>query len=175
MEDSDFLYVYNLVQDYLRYVCLESESGAPPCRAAQVLRRVASSLQGEVEENLRPYLDKLEICSPERANQIFIQAMANEFADGNTNWGRIVTIFLFGGILARKLQEQGVLMTADNLKQISHFITDYIVNTQAKWIVKNGGWDNGFVPKFEDKSPWLSLHWMKTKILAAFSFFSQYY
>ncbi|XP_054858935.1 bcl-2-related protein A1 [Eublepharis macularius] len=175
MDRCDFLFVYNLVQDYLKYVCLDSEPETASNQASQVLRKVASSLQGEVEENLGPYLDKFEICSTEEAGRVFDQVMVNEFTDGNTNWGRILTIFLFGGILAKKLQERGVLFTADTLKQISHFITDYIINTHSKWIVENGGWDNGFVAKFEDKSPWLSLHWMKTKILAAFSFVNQYY
>lgn len=141
MDNSDFLDVYNLVQDYLKYVCcLESEPEAAPSRAAQILRKMASSSQKEVEENLRPYLDKFEICSPEEANRIFNHVMANQFADGQTNWGRILTIFLFGGILARKLQEHGILLTGDNLKQTSHFITDYINHVQGKWIVENGGW-----------------------------------
>ncbi|XP_062998466.1 bcl-2-related protein A1 [Elgaria multicarinata webbii] len=175
MENNDFLYVSSLVQDHLKHVCQEIQLEEAPSRAAQVLRKVAPSLQEEVEENLRPYLNSLAIGSIHDASRIFSQVMEKEFADGTTNWGRILTIFLFGGILAKKLQGHGVPLTKENTEQFSNFIADYIVNTKAKWINENGGWDNGFVTKFEEKSPWQPLHSIKTKILSVFSFFSQYY
>ncbi|KAF7241532.1 Bcl-2-related protein A1 [Varanus komodoensis] len=140
MESYDFLYVYNLIQDHLEHVCAEVQLKEAPNEAAQVLRKIAPSLQGEVEENLRPYLDSLEISSISDASRIFSQVMEEEFADGTTNWGRILTIFLFGGILAKKLKQHGIPLTAENTEQLSCFITDYIVNTKAKWINENGGW-----------------------------------
>ncbi|XP_061451497.1 bcl-2-related protein A1 [Rhineura floridana] len=175
MESYEFLYVYSLVQDYLKHVCWEAQPDAAPSKVAQVLRKVASSLQEEVEENIRPFWGSMTISSVNEASGIFSRVMEQEFADGNTNWGRILTIFVFGGILTKKLQQHGVPLTRENTEQISHFITDYIINTKATWINENGGWDNGFVAKFEDNSPWLSFHYVKTKIMAAFSFFSQYY
>ncbi|XP_062819649.1 bcl-2-related protein A1 [Anolis carolinensis] len=175
MESNGFLYVYNLVQDYLKHVSQEPEFEPALSKPAQVLRKVASSLQEEVEDNLRPYLDSLEISSVDDARQIFGQVMEREFADGQINWGRILTIFLFGGILTKKLQGCGVPLTKENLEQMSHFMTDYIVKTKTKWINDNGGWDNGFVARFEDKDSWLSLHNVKSKVMAVFSFFSHYY
>ncbi|XP_060611839.2 bcl-2-related protein A1 [Anolis sagrei] len=175
MESNGFLYVYDLVQDYLQHVSHATEFEPALSKPAQVLRKVASSLQDEVESNLRPYLDSLEIGSVDDARRIFSQVMEREFADGQTNWGRILTIFLFGGILTKKLQGCGVPLTKENLEEMSHFMTDYIVNTKAKWINENGGWDNGFVTKFEDKGSWLSLHNVKSKVMAVFSFFTQYY
>ncbi|XP_042332292.1 bcl-2-related protein A1 isoform X1 [Sceloporus undulatus] len=175
MESNNFLYVYNLVQGYLKHVCQEPALELTLSKPAQVLRKTASSLGQEVEESLRLYLDSLEITSVDDARRIFGQVMETEFADGNINWGRILTIFLFGGILTKRLQGCGVPLTKENMDQISHFMTDYIVNTKAKWISENGGWDNGFVTKFEDQSSWLSLHNVKSKVMAVFSFFSQYY
>ncbi|XP_007440729.1 bcl-2-related protein A1 [Python bivittatus] len=172
MESYNFFYVYTLVQDYLKYICQETQLAAAPNRVAEVLRKAGSSLQKEVEGNLRPYIDLLEVHSVEEASSIFNQVMENEFADGKTNWGRILTIFLFGGILTKKLQEP---LAKENLDQVSHFITDYIITTKAKWINENGGWDNGFMTKFEDKGSWISLSSLKTKIVAVFSLFSQYH
>ncbi|XP_013927897.1 PREDICTED: bcl-2-related protein A1 [Thamnophis sirtalis] len=172
MESCNFLYVNTLVQDYLKYICQEAQLSAAPNRVAEVLRKAGSSAQREVEDKLRPYVDSLEIHSVEGASHVFSQVMENEFVDGEINWGRILTIFLFGGILAKKLQGP---LAKENLKQISYFITDYIVSTKGKWINENGGWEKGFITKFEDRSSWVSLSTLKTKILAVFSIFNQYH
>uniref|UniRef100_A0A8D0EB90 BCL2 related protein A1 n=1 Tax=Salvator merianae TaxID=96440 RepID=A0A8D0EB90_SALMN len=140
MESCEHLYVYSLVEDYLKYVSQETMFEAPPSRAAEVLRKIAPSLQEEVEKKLELLWDSVEITSVDKASKIFNKVMEEEFSDGNTNWGRIVTIFLFGGILAKKLQKQGVVLTKENTREISHFIADYIINTKAKWIHENGGW-----------------------------------
>ncbi|XP_053128976.1 bcl-2-related protein A1 [Hemicordylus capensis] len=174
MERGEFLCVSGLVQDYLKYVSQETQPEAAPNRIAQVLRKVASSHQGKVEEALKPLLGSLELRSVDDASRIFSQVMQEQFADGIVNWGRILTIFIFGGILAKKLQKGGGPLARESTEQISHFITDYIVNTKAAWIKDNGGWDDGFVAKFDDESHWLSLHNVKTKIMAVFLYFSQY-
>lgn len=140
MEKAELLCVSSLVQDYLKYVDQETLAEAAPSRAAQVLRKVGSSLHEEIEEKLRPFLDSVKINSVDDACRIFAQVMEEEFADGNINWGRILTIFIFGGILAKKLQEHGISLTRENREQISHVITDYIIKTKAAWIKENGGW-----------------------------------
>ncbi|XP_074863159.1 bcl-2-related protein A1 [Carettochelys insculpta] len=175
MESSEYCYVYCLVQDYLKYILQEPELGQAPSRVAHVLRKVASSLQKENEECLKPCLDTLDITSVDAAKRIFIQVMEKEFDDGKTNWGRIMTIFMFGGILSKRLQEHGVQLTGDNKEQISYFITEYIINSKAEWIEANGGWENGFLSLFEEKRSWLSLVNIKAKLMDAFSIFSQYY
>uniref|UniRef100_A0A6J0SLW9 Bcl-2-related protein A1 n=1 Tax=Pogona vitticeps TaxID=103695 RepID=A0A6J0SLW9_9SAUR len=176
MAHPDFLYVSSLVQDYLKHVGRgQAELEGPPSKVSEVLRKVGAVLQKEVEGQLQMYLDSLEIHSVDKASQIFSQVMEEEFADGEMNWGRILTIFVFGGILAKKLQGQGVPLGDKTLEQISHFVTDYIVKTKTTWISENGGWDNGFVTKFEDKSPWLSLRNVQAKLISVLSLFSQYY
>lgn len=142
MEPCDFVEVYNLVHDYLKYVCLEdSQIEAATSKVAQVLQAVTFPFQEEIENNLRPVLDAIEIDCIAGAKGLFSQVMEKTFADERVNWGRILTIFIFGGILAKKLQAQGVPpLTSENMEQISHFMTDYIINTKAKWITENGGW-----------------------------------
>lgn len=140
MERDELLCISSLVQDYLKYVDQEAPAEAAPSRAAQVLRKVASSLHREIEEKLSPSLDSIKITSVADACRIFNQVMEEEFADGITNWGRILTIFVFGGIITKKLQEHGVSLTRENREQISHVITDYILKTKAAWIQDNGGW-----------------------------------
>lgn len=140
METAEFYYVYYLAQDYLQYVLQESRLGPAQTRVAHVLRNIASSLQDQTEEALRPFLDRIDITSVDVAKRIFNGVMEEKFADGNTNWGRIMTIFTFGGLLTKKLQEQGVQLTGEEKEQISYFITEYIINNKAAWIDANGGW-----------------------------------
>jgi len=140
METAEFYYVYYLAQDYLQYVLHESHLGPAQTRVAHVLRNIASSLQDQTEEALRPFLDRIDITSVAVAKRIFNGVMEEKFADGNTNWGRIMTIFTFGGLLTKKLQEHGVQLTGEEKEQISYFITEYIINHKAEWIDANGGW-----------------------------------
>ncbi|XP_068814458.1 bcl-2-related protein A1 isoform X2 [Struthio camelus] len=142
METAEFYYVYYLAHDYLQYVLQESHLGPAQTRVAHVLRNIASSLQDQTEEALRPFLDRIDITSVDVAKRIFNGVMEEKFADGNTNWGRIMTIFTFGGLLTKKLQEHGVQLTGEEKERISYFITEYIINNKAEWIDANGGWKN---------------------------------
>ncbi|KAJ7409423.1 5-formyltetrahydrofolate cyclo-ligase [Willisornis vidua] len=106
-------------------------------------------MQDQTEEALGPLLDRIDITSVAVAKRIFNGVMEEKFADGNTNWGRIMTIFTFGGLLTKKLQEHGVQLTAEEKEQISYFITEYIINNKAEWIDANGGWVIGH-PKYKE-------------------------
>ncbi|NXS85362.1 B2LA1 protein, partial [Erpornis zantholeuca] len=174
METADFYYVYYLAQDYLQYVLQESHLGPAQTRVAHVLRSIASSLQDQTEEALRPLLDRIDITSVAVAKRIFNGVMDEKFADGNTNWGRIMTIFTFGGLLTKKLQEHGVQLTAEEKEEISYFITEYIINNKAEWIDANGGWENGFLTKFERRSL-LSFSKITALFIAVVSLFREYY
>ncbi|NWX49290.1 B2LA1 protein, partial [Steatornis caripensis] len=174
METAEFYYVYYLAQDYLQYVLQDSHLGPAQTRVAHVLRNIASSLQDQTEEALRPFLDRIDITSVDVAKRIFNGVMEEKFADGNTNWGRITTIFTFGGLLTKKLQEHGVQLTGEEKEQISYFITEYIINNKAEWIGANGGWENGFLTKFERRSL-LSFSKLTAMFIAVFSLFREYY
>ncbi|NXP76976.1 B2LA1 protein, partial [Ramphastos sulfuratus] len=174
METADFYYVYYLAQDYLQYVLQQSQLGPAQTRVAHVLRHTASSLQDQTEEAVRPLLDSIDISSVAAAKRIFNGVMQEKFADGNTNWGRIMTIFTFGGLLTKKLQEHGVQLTGEEREQISYFITEYIINNKAEWIDANGGWENGFLTKFERRSS-LSFSKITATFLALFALFRKYY
>ncbi|NXU01023.1 B2LA1 protein, partial [Buphagus erythrorhynchus] len=174
METAEFYYVYYLAQDYLQYVLQESHLGPAQTRVAHVLRTMASSLQDQTEEALRPLLDRIDITSVAAAKRIFKGVMDEKFADGNTNWGRIMTIFTFGGLLTKKLQEHGVQLTAEEKEEISYFITEYIINNKSEWIDANGGWENGFLTKFERRSL-LSLSKITALLIVVVSLFREYY
>lgn len=63
--------------------------------------------------------------------------VANEiYKDGNENWGRIVSLYVLGAILALNDNDE---THGYNMNSIVDFVGEYIDN-KSKWIEKNGGW-----------------------------------
>uniref|UniRef100_K7B4I0 Bcl-2-related protein A1 n=1 Tax=Pan troglodytes TaxID=9598 RepID=K7B4I0_PANTR len=156
MTDCEFGYIYRLAQDYLQYVLQIPQPGSGPSKTSRVLQNVAFSVQKEVEKNLKSCLDNVNVVSVDTARTLFNQVMEKEFEDGIINWGRIVTIFAFEGILIKKLLRQQIAPDVDTYKEISYFVAEFIMNNTGEWIRQNGGWENGFVKKFEHKSGWMT-------------------
>ena len=102
MSEYEFMYIHSLAMMDLQYVLQVPAFESAPSQACRVLQRVAFSVQKEVEKNLKSYLDDFHVESIDTARIIFNQVMEKEFEDGIINWGRIVTIFAFGGVLLKK-------------------------------------------------------------------------
>ncbi|XP_025748879.1 bcl-2-related protein A1 [Callorhinus ursinus] len=174
MMDCEFGYTLTLAQDYVRHVLRVPQPGSAPSRASRLLQDVASSVQGEVEKNLKPCLDSFDVMSVDTARTIFNQVMEKEFEDGIINWGRIVTIFAFEGILTKKLLREQISPDVA-ASRISYFVAEFITTNMREWIRQNGGWEDGFVKKFEPKSGWLTFLEVTGKICEMFSLLKQYY
>ncbi|XP_062946378.1 bcl-2-related protein A1 [Cynocephalus volans] len=174
MTDCEFGYVHTLAQDYLQYVLQVPQPELGPSKTSRVLQNVAFSVQKEVEKNLKPCLDHFDVVSIDTARTIFNQVMEKEFEDGIINWGRIVTIFAFGGILIKKLLPKQIALDVDTYEEISYFVAEFIMNNMGEWIRQNGGWENGFVKKFEPKSHWLTLLEVTGKVCEMLSLLKQY-
>ncbi|XP_055273914.1 bcl-2-related protein A1 [Moschus berezovskii] len=175
MTETEFGYVHRLAEDYLKYVLQIQQTGSRPSKTSRVLQDVASSVQNEVERTLKQCLDKFDVVSVDTARTIFNQVMEKEFEDGVVNWGRIVTIFAFEGILIKKLQGKCIAPDMDMCKDISYFVAEFITENTGEWIRQNGGWENGFVKKFEIKSGWLTFLEVTGKICETLCRLKQYY
>ncbi|XP_029807051.1 bcl-2-related protein A1 isoform X2 [Suricata suricatta] len=171
MADGEFGFVLTLAQDYMGHVL--QVPPPQPSRASEVLQGVASSVQGEVEEKLRPWLDTVSVVSVDAARTVFQQVMEKEFEDGVVNWGRIVTVFAFEGVLLKKLLRERAAPDVD-ARTVSHFVAEFVVRHTGEWIRQNGGWENGFVRKFEPKSGWLTFLEVTGKICEILSLLKHY-
>ncbi|XP_038177547.1 bcl-2-related protein A1 [Arvicola amphibius] len=168
MTDCEFMYIHSLAEDYLQYVLQVPAFESAPSKTSRVLQRVAFSVQKKVEKNLKLYLDDFDVESIDTARIIFNQVMEKEFEDGIINWGRIVTIFAFGGVLLKKLPQEQIDLDVDAYKQVSSFVAEFIMNNTGEWIRQNGGWEDGFMKKFEPKSGWLTFLEMTGQIWKMF-------
>ena len=142
MTDCDFGYVQELAQGYLEHVLQAAPPGAQPSRVAGLLRDVASAVQQEVERSLQPCLAGLDVQSVDAARTLFRAVMQMEFEDGVVNWGRIVTVFAFEGILVKKLlgERRAADEDVEAFREISHEVAEFITKHTGEWIRQNGGW-----------------------------------
>ncbi|XP_061919775.1 bcl-2-like protein 1 isoform X4 [Entelurus aequoreus] len=77
----------------------------------------------------------------------FKMTMDQVFQDG-INWGRIVGLFAFGGIICVKCAERGL---SDLVPYIVDWMTNYLDEHISTWIQSHGGWDY-FAEVFLDSS-----------------------
>lgn len=175
MSDGELGYVQALAHDYLRHVLRRRPDPDPDAgRVSRLLRAVASAVQREAERALEPSLDSLDVASVEAARAVFHAVVRQEFEDGVVNWGRLVTVFALQGILAKKLLRARIAPRMDGdrdldpdpirdqdldsatAEEIARFVAEFITSQAGDWIRRNGGWEHGFVQKFEPQPGWLA-------------------
>ncbi|XP_078730448.1 bcl-2-related protein A1-like isoform X3 [Lampetra fluviatilis] len=67
-----------------------------------------------------------------------LRAVADRmFEDRVTNWGRIVSVVVFAGFVARRATRAGVVVDAEALAE---GVSRYLLETRGAWMSKHGGW-----------------------------------
>uniref|UniRef100_H3C1U2 Bcl-2 Bcl-2 homology region 1-3 domain-containing protein n=1 Tax=Tetraodon nigroviridis TaxID=99883 RepID=H3C1U2_TETNG len=74
--------------------------------------------------------------------------------DGHLNWGRVVSLFAFTGVLARLMQEQKSTKPGPDpgleqdlgqapgaCRALAETIADYLGEERKDWLLENGGWE----------------------------------
>lgn len=68
----------------------------------------------------------------------FVTTVAEEiFSDKVTNWGRIVSLIAFGGVVCKYLKDHG---HADCVDDVADQISRYLLDHQRDWLNRNNGW-----------------------------------
>lgn len=83
--------------------------------------------------NLSSQLD----ITPDTAYHSFKSVMDEVFKDG-VNWGRVVGLFVFGGVLCVECVEKDM---SNLVPRIADWMTIYLDENIATWIQSQGGWD----------------------------------
>lgn len=74
----------------------------------------------------------------EREDASFVSSVAKSlFADGTTNWGRVVSLMAFGAVVSQYLKEKG---RGHCVEQVGQEISTYLLTEQRDWLVKNNSW-----------------------------------
>lgn len=122
-------------------VSSRDRSGASPSTGAGI-EAVNAALRDSAEEfeklfaqafsNLSSQLD----ITPDTAYQSFKDVMDEVFKDG-VNWGRIVGLFAFGGVLCVECAEKDA---SELVCRIADWMTTYLDEHINPWIQSQGGW-----------------------------------
>ncbi|KAM4747893.1 bcl-2-like protein 10 [Rhinophrynus dorsalis] len=124
-----------LLEDYLQH-CVGIGCQAPLNPIAQTLRRVA----GEVLHSNRSFFDSCEQISGD-PRTILKSVSAQLPQEGGLNWGRVVSLIAFAGVLAQRRHKAG------SPKELADLLTRFLADEHRDWLVRNGGWD-GFQKAF---------------------------
>ncbi|XP_051896324.1 bcl-2-related protein A1-like [Pristis pectinata] len=163
-------FCYFLAKDYFRFVLDGSESQPAANNVVETLRRSGSSLDRSGRE-LEHCINKLNLSSIEEVERVLPSLMREIYSDGIDNWGRIVTLYAFCGVLVSNLKKKGV-PERELIEGVAQCLAQYTWTHKAAWIKENGGWEKGFVEHFQEKknSHFYTKIAAFTGIVAAFSF-----
>lgn len=110
-----------------------------PCCGIEAVKTALRDSADEFEElfteafsDLSSHLD----FTPDTAYQRFKSVMDEVFQDG-VNWGRIVGMFVFGGVLCVVCIEKNM---SELVSRIADWMTTYLDEQVSPWIESQGGW-----------------------------------
>ena len=142
-------------EDYLAF-CTTGPAPPPPSESAAAVRRLAQDMErqhyGRFQALAQSFLSQCgaDACASLR------KVMEELVGDGQLNWGRVVSLFTFTGVLARQLQEKegGVRpagrgpgaggepgqVPGGSCRGLAETIADYLGEEKKDWLLENGGW-----------------------------------
>nr|XP_046235006.1 bcl-2-like protein 10 [Scatophagus argus] len=164
-----------LAEDYLLWCTSPQAAPSPPSESAAAMRRLAQDMETQHQAGFnslaQTFLKQcgLNLCSSLR------KVIEELVGDGLMNWGRVVSLFTFTGVLVRQLQEQkGTKLGLDPgqgqvpgyCRRLAETIADYLGEEKKDWLLENDGWE-GFC-KFSRSAIEVSQESsMKTALFAA--------
>lgn len=143
-----------VAEDYMRLRCSSPHPAPPPpSESAAAMRRLAQDMETQHQARFQSLAQGFvkhggtDLCSNLR------KVMDELAGDGLFNWGRVVALFTFAGVLARQLHEQrGENPVPDHGKQpelqhepvscreLAETIADYLEKHKKDWLQENNGW-----------------------------------
>lgn len=150
---------YVLAEDYvLHRIGIQR---LPPSKKAEMMRRLAEDMEKQYQSRFNSILQSfITQCRSDPCSTL-LQVIEELVGDGKLNWGRIVSLFTFTGLLANELYSQG--LSLDCCKSLAKTVADYLGGEKQEWLAQNEGWD-GFCKFFQTPKEESS---MKTALFAA--------
>ncbi|XP_056464090.1 bcl-2-like protein 10 [Gadus macrocephalus] len=145
-----------LSEDYL-LSCIASTGTAPPppSESAAAMRGLAQDMERQHYARFQALAQSFLAQCEADACAGLRKVMEELVGDGQLNWGRVVSLFTFTGVLARQLQEKkGVQLGQDpgtgralgqvpggSCRGLAETIADYLGEEKRDWLLENGGWE----------------------------------
>lgn len=106
-----------------------------PSTVAAKVRGLATHMEAEYPDLFESACTKLGI-TPATASTTF-DSVAKEIFQTGTNWGRIVALFTFSGVVAHHFV---VMDRPEMVPHVLEWIVNFIADHLLQWIRENGGW-----------------------------------
>ncbi|XP_030580488.1 bcl-2-like protein 10 [Archocentrus centrarchus] len=141
-----------LAEDYLSLCCTNPHQvPPPPSESAAAMRRLGQDIERQHQarfDNLAQTF--LRHCGPDHCSSLR-KVMEELVGDGHLNWGRVVSLFAFTGVLARKRleqkpgldpgQQQELGQEPISCRELAETIADYLGEEKKDWLLDNDGWE----------------------------------
>ncbi|CAB1339168.1 unnamed protein product [Coregonus sp. 'balchen'] len=169
-----------VAEDYLSVCSIVPASGSqkappppPPSESAAAMRRLARDMEAQHQARFHTLAHSfLCQCGPDPCTCLR-RVMEELVGDGQMNWGRVVSLFTFTGVLVRELQgedtDQGNGMGLggkESCRALAETIADYLGEEKSDWMLQNKGWE-GFCKFFHTAREVKQDLSMKTALFAA--------
>lgn len=143
-----------LAEDYLGVCCSSPwPLPPPPSEAAAAMRRLAHDMETQHQARFHSLAQTfLKQCGPDPCSSLR-KVMEELVGDGHLNWGRVVSLFTFTGVLARLMLEQKDLKPGLDLgkgqelargpglcRGLAETIAEYLGEEKKDWLLENDGW-----------------------------------
>ncbi|KAJ7994832.1 hypothetical protein DPEC_G00253550 [Dallia pectoralis] len=173
-----------LAEDYLSVCSIVPTPGSqtaplppPPSESAAAMRRLALDMEALHRARFQALAHSfLNQCRLDPCASLW-RVMEELVGDGQMNWGRVVSLFTFTGVLVRKLQgeetDQGTgvrgtegLGGKESCRALAETIANYLGKEKSDWMLKNQGWE-GFCKFFHSARQVNQDSSVKTALFAA--------
>nr|AMT84566.1 Bcl-xL protein [Urechis unicinctus] len=151
-----------LAVDIVNYVSGHKHS-KPVNQHAITLRRTVDELSEKHEIVFNSIVKKLQPLTRDTAVQTFFNVMDEMFRDCSYNWGRVVSVYAFGGRLAKHFVD---IKATDFVEKVAECLGTFVAEKLSKWIHQQGGWD-AFDAYFPERSSMETVIW-KSLVMTAF-------
>lgn len=143
-----------MAEDYLALCCTSLHPAPPPpSESAAAMRRLAQDMEKQHQARFHSLAQTfLKQAGPNLCSSLR-KVMEELVGDGHLNWGRVVSLFTFTGVLARLLLEQKELRLgldpgkpqdlgcgSVNCRDLAETIADYLGDGKKDWLLENDGW-----------------------------------
>ncbi|KAM9481810.1 bcl-2-like protein 10 isoform 2-T2 [Clarias gariepinus] len=153
-----------LAKDYIDH-CTGIQR-TPPSESAVAMRRLAKELEHQYRSKFLSMSHSfLSTCGSNPDPSACLRSVMTMLVeDGKLNWGRIVSLFAFTGVVAAEMfsREDGT----EICRGLAESIADYLGSEKSDWLLENGGWD-GFCKFFASSGHVSQDSSMKTALFAA--------
>ncbi|XP_029431395.1 bcl-2-like protein 10 [Rhinatrema bivittatum] len=139
-----------LLRDYFQHCSDGGACGQPPTPsppspgAAATLRRVSAEVHSLHRDFYASCL-AAEALRHQEPGALLLSVARQMEEEGGLNWGRLVSLVVFAGVL---LQRGG----GGTESRLTDVLCDYLTKDKRQWLEANGGWD-GFNRFFDRRDP----------------------